>query len=549
MRMKRWAVYLLLVLALIAALAPRLYRIASPPLEFHPTRQFHSALIARSLYLDSFASGDAGRAEVARQARADYIEPPIMEAAAAVAYWAGGGENLAYPRIISVLCWLAGAVLLYLICLEGISRDAALIAVAYFLLAPYTIPASRSFQPEPLMVAMMLAAVFAMLRYRRAPSARLFALTAGLSALAILVKPVAVFPLWPAFVLSGAISDGLGTTLRNRRTWLFAGISLLPSAVYYVYGLYVAGFLAEQTSGRFLPELLLWPEYWSGWLKQAARVVGTGASRGVADLVIGTAVLVAALVGVTLVRDRLMRGLVIGLLAGYALFGLVFTWHIHTHDYYSLLLVPIVAIPLGALLAEPLARARAHGRYQAALVWTCYAGILLLVAFTNGLRATRAMDWRAADSLVSTSREIGERIDHSTRTVMLARHYGKALMFYGETAGSYWPSRSDLVLDEASGKDVPDARQRLKTVIRRHGLLSNLRPAQCSRAVARRGSPADSPVERRKTRLPAGPSTMKKTACIRPCQAELLNVYVAIMPVESEHGLYAACKLSRRFVE
>ena len=49
---------------------------------------------------------------------------------------------------------------------------------------------------------------------------------------------------------------------------------------------------------------------------------------------------------------------------------------------------------------------------------------------------------------------------------MLARHYGKALMFYGETAGSYWPSRSDLVLDEASGKDVPDARQRLDTVIR-----------------------------------------------------------------------------------
>ena len=423
MRIKRLAVYLLLVLALVAALAPRLYRIASPPLEFHPTRQFHSALIARSLYLDWFASGDTGRAEVARQARADYIEPPIMETAAAIAYGAGGGENLVYPRIISVLCWLVGAVLLYVICREGISRDAALIAAAYFLLAPYTIPASRSFQPEPLMVAMMLAAVLAMLRHRRAPSVRLFALAAGLSALAILVKPVAVFPLWGAFLISGAMSDGLGTTLRNRRTWLFAGISLLPSAVYYVYGLFGADFLAEQTSGRFLPELLLWPEYWSGWLKQAARVVGTGANRGAGDLVIGTTVLVAALVGVTLVRDRLMRALVVGLLAGYVLFGLVFTWHIHTHDYYSLMLVPIVAMPLGALLAEPLAWARGHGRYRAALVWTAYAGIILLLALTDGLRSTRAMDWKAADSLVSTSREIGERIDHSARH----RHAREAL--------------------------------------------------------------------------------------------------------------------------
>ena len=236
--------------------------------------------------------------------------------------------------------------------------------------------------------------------------------------------------------------------------------------VYYVYGLYIAGFLAEQTSGRFLPELLLWPEYWSGWLKLAARVVGTGASRGASDLVIGTAVLVAALIGVTLIRDRLMKALVIGMLAGYVLFGLVFTWHIHTHDYYSLMLVPIVAIPLGALLAEPVAWARRRGRYQVALLWSVYAGLILLVVLADGLKATRAMDWKDAESLVSTSREIGERIDHSTRTVMLARHYGKALMFYGEIAGSYWPTRSDLVLDEASGKDVPDARQRLRSVIR-----------------------------------------------------------------------------------
>ena len=38
-----------------------------------------------------------------------------------------------------------------------------------------------------------------------------------------------------------------------------------------------------------------------------------------------------------------------GLWGGYFLFGLVFTYHIHTHGYYSLQFVPIVALSLGPL--------------------------------------------------------------------------------------------------------------------------------------------------------------------------------------------------------
>ena len=40
----------LALLAFLLGLAVRLYDLTDPPLDFHPTRQLHSALIARGMY-------------------------------------------------------------------------------------------------------------------------------------------------------------------------------------------------------------------------------------------------------------------------------------------------------------------------------------------------------------------------------------------------------------------------------------------------------------------------------------------------------------------
>src|SRR5574340_676816 len=77
---------LVLVVMFVVALAVRLYGITSPPVDFHPYRQYRSALIARAYYLESLASTSAEERQIALQNQT-YLrlkEPPITEAAAAL---------------------------------------------------------------------------------------------------------------------------------------------------------------------------------------------------------------------------------------------------------------------------------------------------------------------------------------------------------------------------------------------------------------------------------------------------------------------------------
>jgi hypothetical protein len=47
--------------------------------------------------------------------------------------------------------------------------------------------------------------------------------------------------------------------------------------------------------------------------------------------------------------DDKKRRFLLGLWAGYAVFGIYFNYHISTHDYYSLPLIPIVALSIAPL--------------------------------------------------------------------------------------------------------------------------------------------------------------------------------------------------------
>ena len=83
--------------------------------------------------------------------------------------------------------------------------------------------------------------------------------------------------------------------------------------------------------------------------------------RGVEAWVLDTQDVLAggARLGVMLLRSGPARTLLVGLWGGYVLLGFAFAHHIHTHNYYSLQLIPVVALSLGALwdsVADYLAR-------------------------------------------------------------------------------------------------------------------------------------------------------------------------------------------------
>ncbi|MDP3184891.1 MAG: glycosyltransferase family 39 protein, partial [Anaerolineales bacterium] len=169
------------------------------------------------------------------------IEPPVMEIIVSQTYRLTG-EHLWIARIYSSLFWVLGGLALFLLIRELASSGAAIIGTLVYLFAPYGVIASRAFQPDPLMVALIVFAIWALFRWQNTSKwkwAILFGLFGGL---ALLVKNLSVFIVVGGFagVILGA--RGLKRSIRDPHVWVMGGLLVLPTAVYTIYGM-VTGLL------------------------------------------------------------------------------------------------------------------------------------------------------------------------------------------------------------------------------------------------------------------------------------------------------------------
>jgi 4-amino-4-deoxy-L-arabinose transferase-like glycosyltransferase len=266
--------WVVLFVLFAGALAIRLYRLDQPPLDFHPTRQYRSALLARQFYFERLPGLPEWRRELTTRNAPPIYEPPLQEWVVALAYRVVGRESLIIPRLLSTTIWLVGGVVLWPIVRRLGSVTGAQVALAFFLFLPFAVQASRSFQPDPLMVTLMLASVLALLRYGEAPTLyRAVAVAAAIGA-AVLVKPMCVFQLGAG---AGALALWFRRDNQPRRALVLGAavlMGLLPAAVFYGRSWLSGGsasFIAEES---FMPKLLLSLQFWRGWLAQVWKVIG-----------------------------------------------------------------------------------------------------------------------------------------------------------------------------------------------------------------------------------------------------------------------------------
>lgn len=301
----------LLVLLVLVALGVRLYHIQDPPVEFHPTRQYRSAIIARGLYYQTRPDLPDWQREVAAiNLRAEgFLEPPIMEYLALISYRLIGQEILWIPRLLSALFWLSAGIFLYLIGKTLFSVDGAFFAAAFFYLLPFTVPASRSFQPESLLVALLLGSLYMLIKDDEKNTNLHLVAGALMSGAAIFVKPTAVFMIMTSYLAITLNRTGF-KGLISRRSIGFAVISLVPALIYY--GLMSPQTLQGQVGLQFQADLLLSTRFWASWLSIILRVFSS-------------TILVLALFGLILVRRRTTRAFLVGLWSGYTILGLTFS--------------------------------------------------------------------------------------------------------------------------------------------------------------------------------------------------------------------------------
>src|SRR5512143_2175564 len=182
-------------------LGTRMYDLTDLPLDFHPTRQVLAAIKARGMYLQAVGGVPAWERKMAIEqwkTKAE-VEPEVFERLVAYTY-RFTGEELWVARIYSSLFWLIGAAFLFMLVRELFSFDGAVAAAAYFLFLPYAITASRSFQPDPLMVMLILFFWWSFLRWTRRQSWGWAILAGTVGGLAIYIKFVSAF-----FVIGGAL--------------------------------------------------------------------------------------------------------------------------------------------------------------------------------------------------------------------------------------------------------------------------------------------------------------------------------------------------------
>jgi hypothetical protein len=435
----RIAGWVALFLLFGSAVAIRMYDLTDLPLDFHPTRQLVSIIKARGLYYAEMQPNgiptwqlEAGISQAARKAD---IEPIVFEKLMAFTY-RFTGEEIWIARIYASLFWLVGGVFLFLLVRDLVSFDGALLSTAYYLLFPYAILGSRSFQPDPLMVMLTLAFWWMFARWANFPS-WIKALLAGLfGGLAIYIKFSAAF-----FVIGAALGLTLSRftlrdLLRNAQVWTMAVLGVFPAAAYMVYGIFIAGYLGGQFSGRFIPSLLLNPFNYLAWQTKA------GIAAGSLFIALG-------LLGLVLAKDKRLVAFLYGLWGAYIVYGLFFDYHVATHDYYHLPLIPIVAVSLSPLGDWFFARmaGSVSSRWLRGVVYF----ILLYAVFAvvwNVRNEMKAVDYRPQATMWA---EIGEKLEHKKNVAGLTQDYGSRLQYWGLTTAENWYTSGDEYYLEVRG--------------------------------------------------------------------------------------------------
>jgi hypothetical protein len=146
---------------------------------------------------------------------------------------------------------------------------------------------------------------------------------------------------------------------------------------------------------------------------------------------------------------------------GYLAFGLVFTYTIHTHDYWNLQLIPIVALSLGPVVAVVINRlldSRKEWYWRTAIGAIAAFTLVLSIGTTQGRLSNGELERK-----VSIAQEIGARVRHATNIVYLSGDYGLPLEYHGELSGKPWPLTSDLEWERLAGLKSPDAQERFNT--------------------------------------------------------------------------------------
>ncbi|MEA5079643.1 MAG: glycosyltransferase family 39 protein [Anaerolineaceae bacterium] len=439
MNKHKWLLVILLVGIFASALAIRLYDLDDLPLDFHAARQLQSMIKARGMFTETVTNIEGWKKAFAIEQWKimPTEEPEIVEHLAASTYQVLGKENLWFPRFYSVIFWLMGGLGLYLLLGRWFSKGASILGLLFYLFAPYGIEASRAFMPDPLMLMVLIWGCWAYVRWSEKPGWGRAVLAGLLFGLTIYIKLTTVFFVAGAIFGLALGQFGFKKAFQNLQLWAIGLLALLPAVLYNLLGIFVFKFIGQDAvENRLVPAMLLRPVSYLSW-------------NNLIGVVVGFAAFLLSILGLFLVKNRGGRSLLIGLWAGYLLFGVVFIYYYTTHDYYHMPLFIMVSIGLAALGEGVLTK------IQELLSPAWLARVLIVFVLVVGVSEIcwqmrtefKRVDYRPQAEFWQ---KLGTKL-YNTSSLAMTEDYNGRLAYWGWYASSYMPDVDELRHRELTG--------------------------------------------------------------------------------------------------
>lgn len=380
------------------------------------------------------------------------MEPPLLPFAMALLEpWTG--EDPRVGRLLSLAASLGGFALFLGLARERLHPLGAAVAGAFYALCPLQLSVATELRPEPWMLLGYLASIRYALRWLRFGARRDRARALAGTAFAVFAKLPA---LHLGLLLSAlALRQRGARALRDRELWAFAGLSVLPAALWYAY--------ARSLWLRYGNSMgLSNQDHFAGLdlLAQARPLVGLLRTEigQVFTLPGALAILLAAALGAW----RRWRDLELWWLAALALY-LVATapttgeaWA----AYYHVVAVPLAALMLGSAAETFVAAPASGGRGACVRAAGC---ALVLVALSQSLLGTSALvaqripGGAAPDALWRCAERFAESVPAGQRILVSAGRcrdaggrriaHNRPYLFYWMDRQGFQPCQEELSLE------------------------------------------------------------------------------------------------------
>jgi 4-amino-4-deoxy-L-arabinose transferase-like glycosyltransferase len=420
---------LLIAILFAGALLVRLDGISGPSVQ---SRELQNALLARQYYLGDGEGLPAWKQRVLRELHqlVRPIEPPVLDILAGSTFRLVGAERLWIPRLWSTLLWLLGGFFLYRVATRVTRSEGAFFTLALYLFWPYPAFISRLYQPDALMIGLLLGGVLSIIRYWEHPSRSRLAAAVIASAAAVVVKPgIAFVFLLGLFVAIAVWRRALAETILGGRLPLFVTLTLIPTGLYYIYSVHANYFLAGQGDGWIDPTKWWTAWFWDGWWQTVSIMLVFPQHQSYLAVV----PLALGLAGI-LVSRGIARAVLLGLFAAYVVFALTLTVPIASHPYYSLPLVPTLSLSIGVLIGFVVA-ALEHRAPAARAAILALGTVAILVAV---YKAHAVLTPQPPLRQIADYRRIGEVTGHTTRAIYVDIRLRSPITYWAWIDGRYW---------------------------------------------------------------------------------------------------------------